>query len=194
MVFVVLTPAEMLNAAKLAGEPTLAAAEHAVAVAGAGVSVREIDGEPVTPADLMIRPLEARIGTRALQGVANAWATIHLATPDELIEARESIREADDGVHVVLAGREVVLADLKMAEILATERAADQHKTPVARLYAVAMEGARRAARGFDLTAKETWILASVWDRLYGAGDEVGELKAVAGIGSPTPPATAISR
>lgn len=194
MVFVVLTPAEMLNAAKLAGEPTLAAAEHAVAVAGAGVSAREIDGEPVTPADLMIRPLEARIGTRALQGVANAWATIHLATPDELIEARESIREADDGVHVVLAGREVVLADLKMAEILATERAADQHKTPVARLYAVAMEGARRAARGFDLTAKETWILASVWDRLYGAGDEVGELKAVAGIGSPTPPATAISR
>lgn len=194
MVFVVLTPAELLNAAKLAGEPTLAAAEHAVAVAGAGVSVREIDGELVTPADLMIRPLEDRIGTRALQGVANAWATVHLATSEEIAAARDSIREAADGVHVVLAEREVVLADLKMAEILATERAADAHKTPVARIYAVAMEGARRAARGVELTAKETWILASVWGHLYGAGDEVGELKAVAGIGSPTPPATATSR
>jgi len=193
--FVLLTADEVLLAMRSAGEHSLAAAETAIALAGLNESVREIDGQAVTVLDLVTVPLEKRLGTRSLLALANQWAVVHLATPEELERARESIREADDGIHVLLGEREVVLADLTMAEILASTRAADREKTTVARLYAVAMAGAKRAGRGaLHLTAKETWILASIWDRLYGAGEPVGEVRAVAGIGSPTPPATATNR
>lgn len=197
VVFVEATPSELLQAARLAAEPSLAAAEMAVAMAGLSLTVRSVFGATVGPLELAQEPLEARMPIRAHKALVGAWMGVHFGSQADQEAVGNSIVEDPLGWRVTIGERCFLLAELPMRGVMAVNRAADREKTPAGRILSVGLEGIRASLRAIDgeppgdlagpdlggrVSARELWTLAALWPRFQGEASPVGEAKAVAGI------------
>lgn len=198
VIFLEATPEELLQAARLAAEPSLASAELALATAGLGLTVRSVFGVTVGPIDLAGEPLETRMSLRAYKGLVAAWLREQLGSTEEREQVADSLKETALGWRVRIGEREFLVAELPMKGVLAVNRAADREKTPAGRILAVGTEGIRASLRAIDgqpitaaelqganlgdkISGKEAWLLSLMWPRMQG-DEEVGEAKAVAGL------------
>lgn len=197
VVFLEATPSELLQAARLAAEPSLAAAEMAVAMAGLSLTVRSVFGVAVGPVELATEPLEARMSVRAYKALVGEWMKVHFGSQADQEAVGDSIVEDPLGWRVEIGDRKFLLAELPMRGVMAVNRAADREKTPAGRILAVGMEGIRASLKAIDgeppgdlsgpdlggkISARELWTLALLWPRFQGEETPVGEVKAVAGI------------
>lgn len=197
VVFLEATPSELLHAARLAAEPSLASAEPAIAMAGLSLTVRQIFGATVGPMELAAEPLETRVSVREHKALVNAWMGAHFGGPADQEAVGASITEDPLGWRVAIGERRFLLAELPMRGVLAVNRAADKEKTPAGRILAVGMEGIRASLKAIDgeppgdlsgpdlggkISARELWTLSALWSRFQGEMAPVGEAKAVAGI------------
>jgi len=208
-----LTCSELLMAMKLAGsERSDVVRGLAVGREALRMSIREVDGQPVTATDLQGDGWRQRFPrTRHGFFLSRAWSHIHQPTEEEISAVVDGAKVAVDDLAetwtVTLPdGREVVLAEADQETVgQALARAEREAKSPAAQEFLGVMEAGRRCIRSvggkavsaedlegrrWDQTfsVRETFLLGRVWSEMHlgdawEAEDELGGMMPVPGGG-----------
>lgn len=201
-----LTPSELVNAMKLAGNSKSQVATGIdIGQAGLRLSLREINGEAVTYDQVEgdgIRRWVPR--TRHVFALARAWSSIHQPTEAELERIETSAAWSFNGERETLTvrlldGRAVELVE-QPPETVREALAAGElgAKSQSAQAFLMAMESGRKSIRAIDgepadldgrrwdqvFSVKETFLVGHAWGLLHMGDDQdaaLGEALPVSG-------------